>query len=225
MRRALAGAAVIPLGLTMLAGCGGDEPKSAGGPSTVQVERTVTKEVTPAAPTTSEPGTAAEEAETSDPEDEVDPEASDSTGPSVLKDTGADRTLTLADTFSADQWEEGSYKAAGSTKSVQGIRTSVSCYSDGTEPIELRFADAKGKLKVAVAQDVTSEASDNVLAFDLIVDGRKVRSKNVAFSKTNTLSTDLSGVVVVKIVASRVKSDDCEGSALALITKLEITAT
>ncbi|MBB2893697.1 hypothetical protein [Flexivirga oryzae] len=214
---------VVVVGSLALAGCGGGSNKAA--PSAVTRTMVVTKTVqapraTSATTPDSAPSTDADAGATVDPsDDEVG--SGESSGPPVLQATGADRTLTLSDAFSADNWEEGSYTPAGKADPVQGIRTDVYC--SASEPIELRFGQTTGTLHVAFAQDIQSDSSDQTLEFDLTVDGRTVKSKNVTFKQSGEMSTPLSGVASIEITAQPAGDNDCE-STMALITKLWITA-
>lgn len=130
--------------------------------------------------------------------------------------------LTLADVFYPGTWKEGLFLPAGQKESLQAMSRSLNCaYDEDQNPLELRFGQATGKLKVAVAQDTASPSSDGSVEFSVRADGRMVGTKRVSFKERAELEVPLAGVAAVKVEAKRV-DEPCRGDVTALITKLAL---
>lgn len=123
----------------------------------------------------------------------------------------------LADAFEDTGWTEGSHQLAGKQGSQQAIASRLYCH----EPklLEYRFAQTHGTFNVAVAQDMLSPTSEDVLEFSLTADGRQVVTKTIAFKQTQKLSTSLEGIAVIKVGVKI--NGSCHGDgAIALLTRV-----
>lgn len=200
----MAGALIIGVLLTACAGPG------AGTPSP-----TVSATAEATAPTPSP---------TSPPTPSNSPTATSSTatpdGPQVISVTpGAERRLTRSDAFSAEYWEERSFQPVGQAQEVQALGTTADCRMTARE-LEFRFAENAGDLTFEVAQSMSSPSSEESLEWALVVDGRQVETKMIAFKETAEFATSLAGVAVVKL---QVKNPTpCSGRAVGLLTKAVI---
>lgn len=145
-----------------------------------------------------------------------------STGPVIIREpTGTEKVLTLADAFAAENWTEELRQPAGKAAQQQAIATRVYCGQESS-PLEFRFAEQPGTLRLTVAQDMASASSDAKVEFALIVDGRRLESKAITFKETTELSASLSGASVVNVIAST-KESCSRNTVIALITKAVIT--
>ncbi len=143
-----------------------------------------------------------------------------SSGPPVI--SGTNRTLTLSDAFNPGRWKEGNQLPAGQKQSIQAMSRELECYADEDDsPLELRFGQATGTLKVSVAQDTASQSSEGKVEFSVKADGRMVGTKTVGFKESAELAVPLAGVAAVKIEAKQV-GEECAGQVTGLITKLVV---
>lgn len=137
--------------------------------------------------------------------------------------------LLLSDAFDKGEWTEGSYTPANETATVNNaLAYKMYCRSNASvQWVEYRFAQVTGRLHVAVAQDMRSEASDVELEFSLEADGRQIEAKNINFTGKAELSTDLAGVTVLKIGVRPAPGTRCNSTSktiTALITSIAITS-
>jgi hypothetical protein len=145
------------------------------------------------------------------------PEAS--TGPPVIRNSGAPRRLTLADLFEHEDWTEGLYQIPQSATPVQAMAREITCYK---ESLEVRLAQATGKATVTVAQALDSRNSDVTLEFRLLSNHRPVDAKIVRFDQVAQLSAPLQGVSVLNLEVGRAQgTEPCY--ATALITEFLLT--
>lgn len=194
-----------------MVGCG--ESASSSAPATVTVTTTVTE--TPVAASTPI------EATSSEPVVETSSGPATSDGPPVISGgTSGTRTLTLADVFKHDGWEEGSYQPAGSKQARQAM--GVALNSCGTPySLEVRLAQITGTAKITVAQAIDSVSSVEKIEFKLLADGRLVDAKTIAFNQTQSLSADLTGVSTLVLEVKWAEGEQCR--ATALVTSFTIT--
>lgn len=127
--------------------------------------------------------------------------------------------LSTDNAFHANGWTLGTYLPAASTVPVEALAATVNCDADGQE-MEYRFSPTYGTLRVAVAQDILSDSSDNTVNFQLVADGKVVAEKAIKFKQSGDLSMSLSGVTVVKLVAST--KGACKTSSVALLTNATV---
>lgn len=141
-------------------------------------------------------------------------------GPAVISvQPGAERTLTKSDAFSAENWDEGSYQPVNQPQEMQALAAVAGCRY-GAEELEFRFAQNAGSLTFQVAQDMSSKSSEEILEWALVVDGRQVETKKIAFKDSVELTTPLTGVAVVKLQVNN--PEPCSSSAIGLVTKAVI---
>ena len=145
--------------------------------------------------------------------------AAESTGPPVLQNAGAPKSLTLTDIFDHDGWEEGLYQTPQSPTPQQGMATRLLCNS---RSMEIRLAQATGKATVKVAQALDSQSSKMTMEFKLLADQRLVDTELVRFNQVGTLTTDLDGISAVELqVKTADGSEECY--ATAVITEFLLT--
>lgn len=142
-------------------------------------------------------------------------------GPQVISvRPGAERRLTKSDAFSADGWQESSFQPVGRADAVQALGSSVTCRASGPRELEFRFAENQGTLTFEVAQAMSSPSSEESLEWALVVDGRQIETKRIAFKETAEFMASLTGVAVVKL---QVKNPSpCSGHAIGLVTRAVI---
>ncbi|HOA89887.1 MAG TPA: hypothetical protein PKX10_11150 [Propioniciclava tarda] len=202
---ALTGIALLAVGCSVPGGTVKTTSAAAPAPATVTV-------VAPASSSTTTTPTVATSS-TSLPAPAADP-----SGPKVISIApGGERVLTKADAFSSEYWDEGSYQPVGQP-AQQAMAFDARCRSS-RYPVEFRFGQSTGTLTFTVGQALSSRSSSERLEFALIVDGRQVESKMVAFKDVEHLSTPLAGVAAVQLV---VTPNPCRDGATALITKAVI---
>lgn len=199
--------AAVGLSLAACTVPGGTTTSTTTAPPTVVI-------IAPMTPTTATPAPAIAEPTLSQPQ-------SSSSGPQIIRvDPGSQRTLTKADAFAAQNWDEGSYQAVGQAQTGQAIAYAVAC-DYGTNPLEFRFSQNQGTLKFVVAQAMNSRSSAEKQEWALIVDGRQVQTKSISFKDSVEITTPLSGVAVVQLKVSEPRP--CSGSSIGLITSAVIT--
>ena len=149
------------------------------------------------------------------------PASADPTGPQVIRVTpGAERRLTRSDAFSAEYFEERSFQPVGRGNEVQALGATANCNSSWARELEFRFAENQGDLTFEVAQEMSSPSSEENLEWALVVDGRQVETKKIAFKETAEFTTSLVGVAVVKLQLRN--PSPCSGQAIGLVTKAVI---
>lgn len=199
-------ACLTVLGLA-LAGCGESTTAEVETPAPVTVTVTATATVESTSP--SRPATSASP-------------ASQSAGSEVIVvDPGSTRTLTKADAFASEGWEEGSFQAVGGARPEQALAARSSCARKKSQPLEFRFAQNQGTVRFTVAHSMLSATSDAQLEWALLVDGRQVQTEIIAFKESAELVADLSGVAVVQVLYRQVQDSGC-GDTLGLITSAVI---
>lgn len=177
-------------------------------PAAPQVTETVT--VTAPPPSTETPQTTP----TDNAPEEVAPEPVASGPQVIIVDAGSTRTLTLNDAFGdTDSWKEGSFQAAGVAEPTQAIAT-VSNRWCSERTLEFRFAQNEGTFSASVAQAMDSKSSTEELEWALIVDGRKVSTKRLAFKEITEFETPLTGVAVVQLTVKSATRSCAEATAL-----------
>jgi len=186
-----------------------------GEPTTAEVETPAPATVTVTATATVESTSPTRPATPASP-------ASQSAGPEVIMvDPGSTRTLTKADAFASQGWEEGSFQAVGGTRPEQALAARSHCGRKKSQPLEFRFAQNQGKIRFTVAHSMLSATSDAQLEWALLVDGRQVQTEIIAFKESAELVADLSGVAVVQVLYRQVQDSGC-GDTLGLITSAVI---
>lgn len=133
---------------------------------------------------------------------------------------GAERKLTRADAFSAEYFEERSFQPVGRANEVQALGATANCNSSLARELEFRFAENQGDLTFEVAQEMSSPSSEENLEWGLVVDGRQVETKKIAFKESAEFTTSLAGVAVVKLQLRN--PSPCSGQAIGLVTKAVI---
>lgn len=133
---------------------------------------------------------------------------------------GATRTLTLIDAQPNNDWREAGFQPVGSATIQQAIGTTLPCISS-PRTLEFRFAQNAGDFKATVAQDMGSKSSSEELEWALIVDGRQLETKRIAFKDVAEFTTPLAGVAVVQL-SVKLSSTRCQGGATALVTSVII---
>ena len=88
--------------------------------------------------------------------------------------------------------------------------------------LEFRLLPTSGTVRISAAQDLMSDSSDNPLTVQLLADGKVVGEQAITFKQTAELSAPLTGVTVLKIVAT--SKTPCRTSSVALITRALIQA-
>lgn len=141
-----------------------------------------------------------------------------STGPPVLRNPGAPKSLTLADIFKHSNWEEGLYQTPQSATPAQAMGIELGC---NPAEMEIRFAQATGKATVKVAQALDSYSSKVTLEFKLTADERLVDTKLVKFNQESTLNASLNGVSALTLKVGPAQGSKC--NATAVITEFLIT--
>lgn len=132
---------------------------------------------------------------------------------------GEGRTLHLTDAHGADRaWSEAGFQPVGSAQPRQAIGAMVYCPGDAE--LEFRFAQKEGTFKATVAQDMNSKSSTEDLEWALVVDGRQIETKRIAFKDSAEFTTPLSGVAVVQLVVKNARP--CKAQATALVTSAVI---
>ena len=122
--------------------------------------------------------------------------------------------LTLVDSWSHSAgWDERMYQVPGSANAVMGMWVTMSC--NASESIEFRIASGTGRVEFNVAQDLGSRDSDVVLNFTLSANGNVVDTKQVAFTESAQLVSDLNGVSNIVLEVSQ---EQCDRSATAVVT-------
>ena len=174
------------------------------------------------APTVTVTAPASEAAVTNSPSPSASTKAPSAspTGPEVISvDPGAERVLTKSDAFSADNWDEGSYQPVGQAQEIQALAANAYC-DRGSKKLEFRFAQNAGSLTFQVAKAMSSRSSGEILEWALVVDGRQVMTKKIAFKESVELTTPLAGVAVVQLQVSNPRP--CSGEATGLVTRAVI---
>lgn len=160
---------------------------------------------------------------------DLDPTPSDDivvtpSGSAVLATTASGRTLTLADVFHADgEWEESRYDIADRSE-IQGIAVTLDgCGEDDGAELELRLAHHFTRLTMNVGQANNSRSSENVLAVEIVTNGKQHDTRQIPFDRLQPFSVNVADVNAVKL---RFWIDDtsCEydDGVLAVIEKLTV---
>lgn len=207
------------LAVALLASCSGSEQEAEPAPAP-----TATVTVTESSPAETDTNhddsdVGPDDSEPADTPDDPEPAGASDDPEPLSVDPGAERVLTMADAFSAENWEEASFQPVNQSENIQAMAATVGCSRKGEE-LEFRFAQNSGELTFDLAQDMSSDSSDELLEWALEVDGRQVETKKVAFKDSAQLTTPLSGVAVVKLQLSN--PTPCTGSAVGLVTKATI---
>jgi hypothetical protein len=148
----------------------------------------------------------------------TEPTAS-TTGPPVLRNAGAPKSLTLTDIFEHQYWEEGLYQTPQSATPQQAMGTELDCKG---RSLEVRLAQATGMATIKVAQALDSRSSKVTMEFKLYADQRLVDTKLVKFNQLSTLTAKLDGVSALELDVRRAQgSEACH--ATAVITEFQLT--
>lgn len=139
--------------------------------------------------------------------------------PGLITTNGGLISLSADNAFHADGWTFGQFLPVGATALVPAIAATVNCDGPGPE-IEYRLSPTTAKLRVTVVQDILSDSSDNTVNVKIMTDGKTVAEKAISFKQSAELTAPLTGVAVIKLVAS--PKGDCTTSSNVLITQAEV---
>ena len=139
----------------------------------------------------------------------------------IVVNPGTTVVLGVDNAFHHDGWVAGSYQPAGAASKVPALASTVNCGETGSG-LEFRLLPTSGTVRISAAQDLMSDSSDNPLTVQLLADGKVVGEQAITFKQTAELSAPLTGVTVLKIVAT--SKTPCRTSSVALITRALIQA-
>jgi hypothetical protein len=172
--------------------------------------------------------------DTVDPSTDTDDPSTDtdgtpqSEGPVVTGTLGVEQELHQPNFFSSEGWAERNTRVPlvgpvfGMVQQLQPLGSACPTEQDGdefpvsTSPLELRLDGKPGTLKMTVGQTTNSRDSDVLLDAKLLVDDAPSKTATLKYNQTNTLSTPVAGVSVVKLIFSvDVTSKTCTAEAVA----------